>query len=189
MASFCRYVKTIVLYANSKIELRILVEEDAPIVFAVIDRNRLRLKEWLGWLDSTIKVEDSRKFIAEGVLGFEAKKVFRFGVFVAGEFAGIIELQAVDYQNRKSSIGYWLAEGFQGMGVMTQSLIAILKYAFNELHLNRLELHIATKNIASIKIATRVGFHKEGVLRQNEWLYDHFVDHNCYSILREELIP
>lgn len=174
------------LHPSDEIELRIVNENDATTYYGVIDKNRSRLKQWLGWLDRTNSVEDIKSFIQVGLDGFKAKKVFRFGIYFSGEFSGIIELQSVDYINRMSEIGYWLADGYEGKGIMSQSVIALMDFAFNTLNLNKIVLEIATKNLKSNKLANRIGFKKDGVLRQNYWLYDHFVDHNVYSMLKDE---
>lgn len=174
------------LSPSKDIELKILELKDAETVFQVVDKNRLRLKQWLGWLDYTNSVDDIKKFIQDGLDGYSEQKIFRFGIYYKNLYVGNIELQAIDYNNKKSIIGYWLADGFEGMGIMTQSVKAVLKYAFEELKLNKITLQIATGNLGSNKIAERIGFSREGTLRQNEWLYDHFVDHYIYSLLSNE---
>jgi ribosomal-protein-serine acetyltransferase len=174
------------LTPSNDIELRILELKDAKTVFQTIDKNRIRLKQWLGWLDFTNSVEDIKKFIQDGLDGYGENKIFRFGIYYKNQYAGNIELQSIDYTNKKSIIGYWLADGYEGKGIMTQSVEAVLKYAFEELKLNKISLQIATENIGSNKIAERIGFTREGILRQNEWLYDHFVDHYIYSLLITE---
>lgn len=85
--------------------------------------------------------------------------------------------------NRKTSIGYWLAEGFQGHGIMTQALVEM---AFTEYKLNRVEISAAVENQKSRAIPERLGFEEEGCLHQNEWLYDHFVDHILYAVLESK---
>jgi ribosomal-protein-serine acetyltransferase len=57
---------------------------------------------------------------------------------------------------------------------------------FKELGLNCVELACAVGNARSCAIPERLGFTREGVLRQREWLYDHFVDHVSYSMLAAE---
>ena len=63
---------------------------------------------------------------------------------------------------------------------------AITNQAFKELKLNRIEIRCATGNKASQAIPKSLGFKEEGVMRQNEWLYDHFVDHIVFSVLASE---
>jgi len=88
--------------------------------------------------------------------------------------------------NRSTSIGYWLGERFQGSGVMTKSCKALIEYAFRELKLNRVEIRCAEKNLRSRAIPERLGFVNEGMIREAEWLYDHFVDHVVYGVLARE---
>ena len=69
---------------------------------------------------------------------------------------------------------------------MSRALKAVIDYGFKELGLNRIEVCVATENEKSRALPERFGFTEEGILRQAEWLYDHYVDHIVYRLLREE---
>ena len=60
----------------------------------------------------------------------------------------------------------------------------MISYAFEELLLNRIEIKCANKNDKSKAIPIKLGFKKEGIIRDAEWLYDHFVDHIVYCIIK-----
>ena len=92
----------------------------------------------------------------------------------------------MNWANRSTSIGYWLGERYRGSGVMTKSCKAFVEYAFRELNINRVEIRCAEKNLRSRAIPERLGFVNEGMIREAEWLYDHYVDHVVYGILARE---
>ena len=104
----------------------------------------------------------------------------------AGELAGIAGFRALDPANRSGEIGYWLRADFGGRGLMTACCRALVAHGFDALGLNRIAIAAATGNTKSRAIPERLGFRFEGVLRQPEWLYDRFVDHAVYSLLRSE---
>jgi ribosomal-protein-serine acetyltransferase len=69
---------------------------------------------------------------------------------------------------------------------MTKSCKAFIDYALGELNLNRVEIRCAEGNLKSRAIPKRLGFAKEGIIREAEWLYDHYVNHVVYGILARE---
>src|SRR5699024_583034 len=108
------------------------------------------------------------------------------GVFYDERIVGIVTFNKYNWRNRIGYIGYWLGEPYQGKGIMTESVKALIQYGFTKLRLNRVEIHCATENIKSQAIPKRLGFKKEGHLREAEWLYDHFVDHFVYGLLTSD---
>ncbi len=92
-------------------------------------------------------------------------------------------LREIDSSNRKAMIGYWVGQEFRGRGFAKRATRAVCDYAFRERNLNRIEIRCATGNTASQAVPIALGFQREGVLRANEWLYDHFVDHIVFSTL------
>jgi ribosomal-protein-serine acetyltransferase len=62
----------------------------------------------------------------------------------------------------------------------------MVNYAFRELGLNRVEIQVATDNMRSRAIPERLGFTQEGILRDDVWLRDRFVDHVVYGMLARE---
>jgi RimJ/RimL family protein N-acetyltransferase len=71
-------------------------------------------------------------------------------------------------------------------GYMTAAVKALIDEGFQQLELNRIQARVATGNYPSQAVCDRLGLKKEGVLRQAEWLYDHYVDLTMNSILRSE---
>jgi ribosomal-protein-serine acetyltransferase len=171
---------------DEDIELHLLEEQHAEELFALTDQNRQYLREWLPWLDNNMSLEDTEDFVRDSLEQFRNNNGFQLGIWFQDRLAGVIGYHKIDWVNRATSIGYWLGASFQGKGLTTRACRALIDYAFNDLRLNRVEIRCAVKNGKSRAIPLRLGFKEEGLIRQSEWLYDHFVDHVVYGMLKNE---
>jgi len=162
-----------------------LANISAERMFAAVDSNRAYLRQWLPWLDLNTAVEDSEAFIrrerkrAEDGVGLIRAIEYR------SELCGIVGFNWIDPVNRACEIGYWLSEDRQGRGIMTRSVQAFIEYAFATRALNRITIPVAVENDKSRAIPEGLGFAQEGIRREAEWLYDHYVDHVVYALLRK----
>jgi ribosomal-protein-serine acetyltransferase len=171
---------------DDETELRIYEERHAQEVAELVDQNRVYLRQWLPWVDSSRTIEDSKAFIKNSLQQFAQNEGFQMGIWHRGKLAGGIGYHPIDWANRKVEIGYWLGESFQGKGLMTKACRTLVTYAFDELGLNKVEIHCATSNIRSCAIPKRLGFTQEGILRDAEWLYDLFLDLIVFGMLARE---
>jgi len=168
------------------VELKLLRPEDSDALFALTDANRARLREWLPWLDYVRQPSDSRGFIETAVARHAASEELTLGLFVEGRLAGVIGTHAIDWANRKTTLGYWIGSEFEGRGLIAASCAVLLGVLFDRLGLNRVGIHCAAGNPRSQGVAKRLRFREEGILRDAEWLHDHFVDHAVFSMLGPE---
>jgi ribosomal-protein-serine acetyltransferase len=164
-------------------DLRLLEERHAEELFRLSDRNREYLRKWLPWVDRTHSPSDSLLHIRMMMSSFENREALAAGIFLNGELAGSIGVHRIDWLNRNTSIGYWLAEGFQGRGIMTRACRAIVDHAFREYNLHRIEIRCATGNGKSCAIPERLGFVRDGVLRESQLLGSSFADLVVYGML------
>ena len=74
---------------------------------------------------------------------------------------------SVDDQAYRGTIGYWVAAHARGQGTCTRALRLLSRFALDELELQRLELVTDPDNVASQRVAEKVGFQREGVLRSH----------------------
>jgi ribosomal-protein-serine acetyltransferase len=77
-------------------------------------------------------------------------------------------------------------EELQGKGIVTRSCLTMMGFAFDELKLNRVEIHVAVGNDRSSAIPERLGFTREGILRKMGWHAGEHVDLVVYGMLAEE---
>ncbi|EFU83255.1 GNAT family N-acetyltransferase [Staphylococcus lugdunensis] len=171
---------------DESISLKILEQREAPLLFKLVDSNREYLSEFLPFVEYTTTVEDSKKFIRSALQQFSDGNGFHSGIWFYGELVGVIGLHYLDLVNKKTSIGYYLAETFQKKGIMTKCTEALIRYIYEEFDVNRIEICMSTDNKKSQSIPQRLGFTKEGTLRSNERLHGKFSDSYVYSLLREE---
>lgn len=171
---------------DESLDLVLLEPRHAPLLFAAIDENRPHLRRYLPWVDGTRNVNDSAVFIQGCLEQFARGVSVNVGLFSRAQLVGMCGTHAVQWSNRRTELGYWLSERWQGRGLMTRAVRALGTYCVHSLALNRLEIRAATENSRSRKVAERLGFKLEGTSRQAEWLYDHFVDHAIYGALASE---
>ncbi|QBD80558.1 N-acetyltransferase [Ktedonosporobacter rubrisoli] len=169
--------------------LRPLDERDAQEIFELVERNRPHLRAWLPWLDVTRTADDERVFLRSLAAQYASNNSFSCAILYKGKIAGTVSYHPINWSNRKVELGYWLAEEFQGKGLMTRACQAMITYAFHTMKLNKVEIRCATENVRSRAIPERLGFKEEGLIRQAEWLYDHYVDLVVYGLLASEWPP
>lgn len=165
------------------ITLRVPGAGDAPTIFSVVDANRERLRRWLPWLDLNVSVGDSQAFVQNATKARLAKQSATWLIECEGKIAGVISINDLKWQNRACEIGYWVAKEFEGRGVVSASVSAVVDLAFDALALHRVEIRVAVGNARSRAIPERLGFTCEGTTRDAEWLYDHFESLLIYSLL------
>ncbi len=174
------------LQVDDDIALKRLDQEDAEVIFNLVDKNREYLREWLPWVDSNTTIEETRTFIKSTDDQHNQNFGFQCSIWFRGEIAGIIGFHKIDWMNRNVEIGFWLGEKFQGNGIITKCCKVLLDIAFYDYDLKRVQIRAATGNKKSNAIIERLGFIKEGVARQAELLYNHYVDLNVYSMIAED---
>jgi ribosomal-protein-serine acetyltransferase len=172
------------LQVTDRLELRQIAEDDARELTGLIDRNRAYLKEWLPWLDTSTNIHDTARFIGRSMEQALDDNGLTLGIVCGGSLAGIVGQHYIDSINHRTELGYWLDAGHQGQGIVTRSVARLVDYAFVEQSCHRVIIHCAVGNVKSRAIPERLGFVQEGVLREAEWLYDHYVDLAIYSMLK-----
>ncbi len=166
--------------------LKTLELRDAEDLLPLVDANRMYLREWLPWLDMTRDIDEMIAFVDSAVRQQAAGLGFQAGIWYHGGIIGIIGYHHLEWANRSTCIGYWIDHRSQHRGLMTKSCRALVQYAFEDWHLNRVEIRCAVGNLKSRAIPERLGFRAEGTLREAEWLYDHYVDHVVYGMVSSE---
>lgn len=83
-------------------------------------------------------------------------------------------------------LGYWMGEPYAGKGLMTAAVTATIEFAFETLHLNRVEAACLPHNAASIRLLEKVGFTREGYARKYLCIEGRWQDHILYGLVRSD---
>jgi ribosomal-protein-alanine N-acetyltransferase len=112
---------------------------------------------------------------------------YGFGIFVGERFAGEITLSSIQrgpFQN--AFVGYWVDEAMAGQGLAPEATVAILRFAFEELGLHRVEIAIVPRNRASRRVVEKLGLREEGVAVRYLEIDGQWEDHVRYAMTSEE---
>ena len=101
---------------------------------------------------------------------------------------GTVTLFHLELAQGRAEIGYAQAQAYWGNGYLHEALQALLNYAFEEMQLRRLEADVDPRNTASIKTLERLGFQKEGFLRERWCVLGEIQDAFFYGLLKRQWI-
>ncbi|MTI66120.1 MAG: GNAT family N-acetyltransferase [Firmicutes bacterium] len=173
------------LNVDKNIKLRLLDFNDSDKLYFIINQNRNHLKRYLSWVKNIKKKDDVLNFIEESREQFASDKGFHLCIWYKNKLVGIIG-HDIDDEKNSSEIGYWLIENYQGKGIITKSCEVLIDYLFSEFDLNKIEINCALDNKKSIAIPEKLGFKKEGIIRDNQFLNGKYIDHVVYGKLKKE---
>ncbi len=153
---------------SGRICLRRLTAGDVDSLFSIFSDPEV-MRYW-----SSTPLEDTKaaeKLLADIDDGFQKRVLFQWGIARRADdcVIGTCTLYHIDTDNRRGEIGYALGSEHWGRGYMREALTLLIDFCFGRLKLHRLEADVDPKNNSSIKILERLGFRKEGFLRER-WL-------------------
>lgn len=133
---------------------------------------------------------DAENWLAICHEGWKSGSAFRFALRDkrSGRFIGMIGLHPVN-EHRKAEVGYWLGKEFHGRGYAGEALMAVLRFGFETLDLNKIFATHFTQNPASGKVMEKAGMKHEGFLKQEYYHQNEFQDVHRYCILKSQWQP
>jgi RimJ/RimL family protein N-acetyltransferase len=174
--------------------LRPLQEGDADALFAIFSDPAV-MRYWSSppWTDRS----QALRLLANEREALAGRRDLRLGLVPrhgGGRVAGTLSLYQIDAGCRHADIGYALAPAEQGRGLMNEALAAVIALAFDhrpgapfdDLLLNRLEADIDPRNVPSCRAMERLGFLREGLLRERWIVAGEVSDSAMYGLLRRD---
>jgi len=148
-----------------RVRLRWLRANDVDALFAIFSDEAM-MRYW-----STLPMKEraeAEKYLASIHAGFADKTLFQWGVERKedGEVLGTCTLFSIHRPSMRAELGYCLRSPYWRKGYMGEALAALIDFAFGSLKLRRLEADVDPGNAASLRILERMGFVREGLLRE-----------------------
>lgn len=168
--------------------LRPFKASDAGELTEAIAANREHLARWLPWAESH-GFEDSVEYLDRKRAQVEANDGFEGAIVLDGRIVGGAGFHGVDWINRSSSIGYWLAADAVGRGLMSGAVRALLDHAFGAWDLHRVVIEAVVDNARSRAFPERLGFREEAVLREAKLIRGAYEDAVLYAMLASDWPP
>ncbi|HXX90836.1 MAG TPA: GNAT family protein [Acidimicrobiales bacterium] len=174
-----------------RLRLRTLTEEDYDAWYEV----RARCRDWLvPWeprpAGAPPTAEDRASFGVRCAARERERQMgtgYGFGIFVEGRLAGEITLSSIQrgpFQN--AFVGYWVDRALAGNGLAPEATVVVLRFAFEELGLHRVEIAIVPRNAASRRVVEKLDVREEGVALRYLEIDGRWEDHVRYAITAEE---
>ncbi|ARU60108.1 GNAT family N-acetyltransferase [Tumebacillus avium] len=158
-------------FETNRLLIRAPKDADAQPLFDAICESYEHLKPWMPWAQQKPILAETQANIRKARQQFFDREDLRLHLFdkATGELVGCSGLHRLDWKLRKFEIGYWIRASRAGQGLMTEAVAGITEFAVKKLDANRIEIRTHPENVRSIKIAERLGFTLEGVLRKDRF--------------------
>ena len=144
---------------------------DGAIVNAAIKESFERLTVWMPWAKTMPTLEQSEENLLDACEKWKSKEELRILVFNPDgtTLIGSSGLHEINWSIPKLEIGAWVKTGHEGKGLMSETLNAVTRFAFQELHAKRIDAVCDPKNLRSKNMIERLGFQFESkVMRRDD---------------------
>ena len=170
---------------TSRLSLRWIRAEDVDDFYAVYSNPEV-MRYW-----STLPLPDKEaasKLISEIQEDIKRDDMLKWGIALrsSDKLIGSVTLFHIDFTHRRAEIGYAQGRAYWGQGYMQEALKAVLTHAFEILNLHRIEADVDPRNAASVRTLERLGFQREGYLRERWQVNGEIQDAFYYGLLRSD---
>lgn len=177
------------LIETDRLIIRRFNRRDPPALEEGVRSSLADLHEWLPWAHMDYTRDDAVAFVRESIQAWKDDKAYDYAVRAKPEpdhHIGNISIWQTSRSGKIGEIGYWVRSDLIGRGYGTEATRAVMQVGFDTMGLHKVVLRIAVGNLASERIAEKLGYKREGVLREELLIRGNWIDHTLYSMLDRE---
>lgn len=176
-------------FANTpRLQLRPMAPQEARELLALVAASREELGRFMSWPKEMRDLDHARRFIRVGRESWLAERTVRLGVYEreTGALLGNVEIDNVDLRRGQAELGYWVRSDCARRGIATEAARPMLRYAFETLRLHKVRADVAVGNHGSARVLEKLGFQREGTLREDRSVGGVWTDHWRFGVLARE---
>lgn len=175
---------------TARLQLRPLVMNEARELLALVSSSRAELGRFMSWPREMFEMDQARNFVRIGREAWLQGRTVRLGVFEreTGALAGSVELDSIDTRRSQAELGYWVRADRCRKGYATEAALPMLRYAFETLRLHKVRADVAVGNHGSARVLEKLGFSREGTLREDRPIGGIYTDHWRFGLLSTEFL-
>jgi RimJ/RimL family protein N-acetyltransferase len=173
--------------SDGVVTLRRWEEDDVPALVDAIDGDP-EISSFLELIPQPYRTTEARMWVEQAASMWHDQTASPFAVLVDDEVIGGAGITWIDREQDVGDVGYWLRRDARGRGYTTHAVRLLARWAF-EIGCERLQLRADTENVASVRVAERAGFRREGVMRSARYnpRLGRRMDFAVFSLLPGEL--
>ncbi len=174
---------------TDRFELRPFQKRDAEPLYEAVTVSIPELSQFLPWASRAYGRIDSTRFTRDSIRAFREQRAFDFAIRHRDDsrrHIGNVSIWFVSRGFRSGEVGYWVRSDESRTGIATEVAARMVQVGFEELRMHRIILRIAVGNQPSERVAEKLGFTREGILREELEVHGKWLDHTAYSLLEHE---
>ena len=169
---------------GERVTLRWLTPDDIPALYAVFADEEVN-RYWDG--GRVTSMADARASLADIEDCFRRRTLFQWGIAnTADLIIGTVTLLNISEKHARAEIGYAIGRDYWGQGLAREAAATAIRFAFDELGLHRIEADADPRNERSLRLLERLGFRREGLLRERYRANGEWQDAVFLALLRAE---
>lgn len=157
---------------QSAIRIRLIVDGDAPLLFEAVRASLASLSYWFPWCSADYSLADAEARIAYCMAARATDREYAFVIVDSSDtqLLGCVGLSEVKRDTGdaggSANLGYWVVEAQRGKGIATEAARMAAYFGFDELGLSRLEIATLPHNLASQRVAGKLGAQREPMTKR-----------------------
>jgi ribosomal-protein-alanine N-acetyltransferase len=173
---------------TNRVLLRRIEETDAEEIFQI--RSDERIMQFID-RPRAKSIEDARALISRITDDTNKSQGITWAITLKEniKLLGTIGFWRITVEHFRAEIGYMLNFDYQGKGILSEAMPAILQYGFETIGLHSVEAQVKPGNNASIKLLEKNGFVREAYFNENYFFDGKFLDTVVYSVLKNGYHP
>lgn len=175
--------------STPRLVLRPFLRRDADALVEAVWASLPELSRWLPWPHPRYGRSDALRFIRDSTAAWQEGRANDFSIHTHDDgktHLGNISVWPTSRREQTGEVGYWVRSDATRQGIATEAAARVLEVAFEEMGLHRVVLRVAVGNRASERVAEKLGFVHEGVLRKEVLVAGSWLDHTLWALLDEE---
>jgi RimJ/RimL family protein N-acetyltransferase len=163
---------------------------DAPALYEAARESIATVGPWLSWLDALYAPADAERWVADSRECWNRGTEYRFAVVDGGAHGRLLGSAGINHLNAVhafGNLGYWVRASATGGGIASRAARLVARFGLTTAALGRIEVLTAVDNLASQRVAAKVGATFEGVLRDRLLVRGQRIPARLYSLVHQDL--